>query len=236
MAVAFNAATTAIGQDTDLVMPHTPAGQNRSLWFVIAYLDLLGVGADMAPPTFAGNALTKVGNDQFAGLTTLSMWRLTAPPAALGSLVTSFTTLVNYVAEVVSYNGAHQTVPIGTPVVTNGAGLEVGLTVPGTVEGSMVLEGVGVDLGTTNVTATIHGGQNQRQNAQFGASGFRVRLASSDDDGGGDVNMAWTLSGSRPWIQKGVEIKPAPASGLPVTGRSGGLAGMKRLGRTRGQG
>lgn len=235
MSVAFNAASQGNGTNTASVsIAHTPAGQSRLLVFAIAYLDVLITGVSMATPTFAGIPLVQVGTTQIAGATSLSVWRMSAPPASAGFLTTTFDSNVNFVAEVLSYTGVHQTVPTGTPVAATGSLAAVGVTVPGTVDGGMVVDGVTVELGATTTTAAVHGGQNERANAFVGSSGFRVRLLASDDDGGGDANMAWTLSGSRPWAQLGFELRPAPSGA--VSARSGGLSGIKRLGKTRGQG
>lgn len=233
MAVEFNAATVAAGATVTLDLPHTAAGQSRLLLFAYATFNALGFGL-VSPPTCAGVPMIPVASEVGVGLIGFAVWRTTAPPAGSAPVQATWDSSVVYVAVACSYAGVHQVVPLGTPVQATANSAAPSSTVLATVEGNMVFDAVGVSLQATVATGSPHGAQVQRQNDLAGVSPTRLRLLASDELAGGNADMAWTLSQARLWAQLAVEIKAAPGGG--VAARSGGLAGLKRLGRMGGQG
>jgi len=229
VAVAFNAVTVAQNQAASVTLSHNPQGSNRLLVVGVAWLDPAGSQIGLiSAPTFGGVGLVQVGNDQFASEVTTALYRLAAPLAGAANVVASWPVPVEYVLFAASYSGVNAAAPLGSPYTAFGTSAGASVTVVGTTAGNMVLDTLAISSGATSVTATPHGGQNQRANQQQGASSFRLRFAGSDEDAGNDVGMAWALSVSRPWSQTGVEILAVP-SGKPVA-RSG-LKSGKRLGR-----
>jgi len=207
--VNFGNENTASGQGTSITLAHNPAGTDRVLLVAVAWCDLASGNPAITAATFNGTGMTQLGTTQFAGETGLAVFAMVAPPTGSHNVFINWGgPTCNYTIRAATYVGANQIVPIQTStlVQASGTGTAIDSTVLGTFVNSMVFDAIAVDEVSSSVTAASHGSQIERLNIDTGAAGFKMLGAVSDDRGGSDEAMTWTLSGSKAWVQTAFEI------------------------------
>lgn len=229
-------ATAAAGSGS-LTWAHTcSAGANRLLLVGVA----VGAADDTAitaTATYNGVAMT-AGPVVHAGGTHagfVQYFRLVAPASGAHNVVV---TLAGGTATLsggsVSYTGADQTTPLGTPATANdanAAGTAVSVSVTGTTSGNPVVDFLGQGSG---VAATVGAGQTVRwQRATDSITRAGGGATSTETSGGGSVAMTWTLGGADHWAIIGVEVLPASsvvtAQGAADLAGAGSMSGTPRL-------
>lgn len=111
------------------------------------------------------------------------------------------------------FNNVNQATPTGAIGTGGATSTAVSATLTGTIAGSMLSNGAGYD-NVVAATAAVGGGATQDWNAAVGSvPQGRIRPLGSHIAGpGGNVNMTWTISGSRAWVSNAVEVLEASSS------------------------
>lgn len=213
--VTFDAATNAVDITTgqSISTTHTAAGSNRAA-FVFVY----GAVASWAhvvvgTATYGGTAMTKIFESAPSNENYMAAFVLAAP--ATGAQ----TVTVNFVAEdtqnstisVVTLNGVHQTVLVGTVAssFSNTTGTTPSATVTGLVANGLVVDGLGAVQASGGAAVTQGASQTLRGTNAVATNGaFQYNAAVStqlSSDGG---IMSWTKESNYNYCHIAVEFKP----------------------------
>ena len=193
---------------TSATWSHTIVGTYRLLVVTIHAADT-GGGVASFTATYNGSAMTELGTTQGASTLSSAVFYTVAPPLGTHSVSIDFgVDVCNFVATAISYQAVNQINPIqmSTLMQSVGTGTAISDTVIQTVDGSLVLDSAGVYCGSTSVTAVSHGAQLERENGGIGSSPDKMLAMVSEDLGGGDATMAWTITSSKSWTHKAFEI------------------------------
>src|SRR5688572_3153516 len=148
--------TTASGVD-EVTFAHTTAGSNRLLIVCVGHL-----GTDVAVTgiVYAGIAMTLVEDEFVATGISLYCYQLVAPSTGSNNVVISLDgNGLDIVTGAISFNGVHQTVPVGTAATSNEEGT------PTSTDVTVSANGMAVDflvMATTEETITVGAGQTER--------------------------------------------------------------------------
>ena len=205
MALAFDAAASGVGAGAGpFTYSHTCSGSNRVLFVKVTYYD----NADsVSAVSYNSVAMTLVPSSTVSnGQYTVEWYYLINP--ATGSNTVSVT-MTGSVWDIgiasISFTGAHQTTPYGTPVTGTGSSTTPSVSVSsGATE--IVIDGLAIVHGGT---LTVGAGQTQRANAICG-SGF-IKHAASSETGAASTTMSWSNSTSQVWASSAFAVKPAAA-------------------------
>ena len=218
---------------TSATWSHTIVGTSRLLVVTIHAADT-GGGTASFTASYNGTGMTELGSTQGASTLSSAVFYTVAPPLGTHSVSIDFGgDACNYVATAISYQAVNQINPIqmSTLVQSTGTGTAISDTVIQTVERSLVLDSAGVYCGSTAVSAVSHGAQLERENLGAGSSPDKMLGMVSEDLGGGDATMAWTLTSSKSWTHKAFEI--LVYNGLPIQFLVGRAAIQKTTTQTR---
>ena len=228
MAVAHVSSTYNLGSGASASLSLLPSGDNRLLLVGIAYSDLFGGVFIDGPPTFNGVAMTEVGVATGAGLIALATFILVAPAALSRSVDVVFSDSAEWAVFGSVYSGVSQSAPLGSVATATGNSSEASVSLGSTANDGMVADALVVDALSANVAGSPHGAQVERVDATTGTSPNKLSLGASDDDAGGPATMAWTLTHSRGWAHRAIELLAAPAGGAR-RGVGRGMHGGRRL-------
>jgi hypothetical protein len=156
--------------------------------------------------TYAGAALTKIDTAD-EGNRVAELWYRIAPSSGTNtvSATLSGSGLLDFGIAAISFTGADQTTPVGTPTLGTGTSTTPSVAV-NSASGDIVVDCVCVEhSGTFSVGA----GQTARWNG-IATNGF-IKYAGSTETGGGTVTMSWSNTSSQAWAQIGVAVKPVAA-------------------------
>lgn len=214
MAVAFDAAnvgSTAGG--TTINVSLTPSGADRVLYvFVVQRSSDVCTGV-----TFNSVALSEIQDLPWtdSAIGHISLWRLINPDAVTANATASFSTGRRAVAHAISFNGAHQTTPNGTPVTAtnNGASATHPSCVVSSATDEIVLDCAGLQNDDNTSTLTVGASQDQRgNNATSNGTSSGIRGASSTEPGASSVTMSWTSDATDDWGQIAIAVKPSASA------------------------
>lgn len=196
---------------TSITVAHTCSGTDRCLFVGITTKDEATTSR-----TYAGVALTSVGQIANGTSCRSELWQLVAPATGANNIVANFGE-TDVVLGGESMTGVDQTTPTGTAATATGTSTAPSVNVSGATDD------LAVDcMSAVQQTATVGAGQTQRWNATGGTS---VRGAGSTEPGAATVTMSWTLGASVAWAIVAVAAKAA--GGAPPAGPpTGGLALM----------
>lgn len=197
--ITFDAASTKAGSSTStLTVSHTVTGSNR----VLIVVTISSGGNDCTGITYGGVALTAISGwaGCATGITACQQgWYLVAPATGANNIVATFgatETTVRMVAT--SWNGVHQTTPLGTAAFSSAYSATPSATVT-TVSGDMV-----VDAARASNEVTADASQALRVTSE-GSVLFR---SSSEQATSTSTVMSWTTA-SGWWTVGAVGLKRA---------------------------
>jgi uncharacterized repeat protein (TIGR01451 family) len=218
---AITAAATTTGSNTSIAIggtlsfSHTPGtGDNRLLLVAVSVGNTTADDADPAPGTvtgvtFGGTAMTQVAAAHSGAAVRTYIYRLVNPSSAAANVVVSIGTKASSVtASATTFNGVHQTTPLGTSsnfVATGGDYFVTGTFA--SAEDELVYSSVAVDeYSTVNQGVSSGAGQTQLWNS----SGFNyVSAASSTKPGATSVSLRYDFLDYEDGVFAAVSIKPA---------------------------
>ena len=214
MAVAFDAvgpsaAGASSTNSTTLSWSHTCTGSNR---LVFAGCALGKSGGDVTSwsmsATYGGTAMTSVGT-QLAGSSSLTgrmaAWYLVAPASGANTIVVTAAggTPATLAAGSVSFTGVDQSIPVGTPVLVQGAsdGTSASCSVPGTSTGNFVVDTIATGSGGETSGQTLRWKKDVDFNSAAGNAAGSTAAGT-----GGSVSMSYTISLDA-WAIIAVEVR-----------------------------
>jgi hypothetical protein len=181
---------------------------------------LVSVSSRSANPTactFGGVAMTLL-HSQTGMFAREHVYGLVNPPQ--GSSTVAVTMVAGeYVIGVVSFNGVHQTAPIGTAVSGNGNNTAPTINVT-SATGELVADNVCV-RGDTGQSLTVGASQTQYWNRASDGSGQGTGTCwggGSTEPGAATTTMSWTAAISQRWAIGAVPLKPASPRMLRLIG------------------
>jgi hypothetical protein len=220
MAVTFDAVgpssagTSATG--TSLTWSHTCTGSNRLLVVGVAVGTTSSDASFVTTATYNGVAMTSASkvhsNNQTNGY--IQMFYLVNPATGSNTVAITNNVSCDLAGGSVSFTGADQSTPLGTPVTNFGDGTSGSVSVPTNV-GDMVIDatcnGSGFSSGGSTQTNRWLINDNSNSAAGNGASSTAAGVA-------GSVSMGYTGFSSDWWGLIGINIKQvtAPPAGATV--------------------
>ncbi len=209
-----NAAVAGAGAH-NITFAHTTTATANRLLLVGVDMNISGqTGTTVSGVTYNGIAMTQVGAHNDAGPSRrVEMWSLLAPANGTFNIVVTVTLpaagTVGVAAGATTFTGVDQTVPLGTFVSANGAGIAYSqLDAPSVVNG-MVLDTVAVG---GNRTVTVPAWQAQQWNQNTGGGGTDVTGTGSTRAGAPSLPFSETFTGGNSnWSMGAVSINPSTA-------------------------
>lgn len=191
--VSFDAITNGlITAATSKTISHTVSGINRIVFVALHLGDVTGVSC-----TYGGVAMTLVASNTSAPNRDTYLFYLINPPLGAANAVASWTGASGGYMSVKSYNGVHQTAPLGTAVNAYGNNTTPTVTVSG-LNDSLIIDAVMSDN-----TLTVGAGQTERLNYPGSFS-----IGGSEENGGSNIVMSWSQASGN-WSIVAVPVNPA---------------------------
>jgi len=192
----------------------TTAAANRLLLVGVSMNISNSTTTTVSGVTYNGAALALVGAHNDAGTSRrVEIWSLLNPasgptlPIVVSVTVRNGRT-VGVSAAATTFTGVDQTVPLGSFVSADGAGIAYSqLDVPSVVNG-MVLDTLAI---AGNLAATVPGWQTQQWNQTSGATGTDVRGTGSTRAGNPSLPFSETFSAASNWSLGAISINPSTA-------------------------
>lgn len=211
MAIAFDAATTAVGTD-DLTFAHTVSGALRILIVSIGMRSDTGVGRnDIGSVTYGGVSMTRLDTQQKNALD-VYLYYLVAPATGANNVIVDVNPRYagcNIAAVAASYTGVNQVTPLGTQAKTGVTTTSMSVNVS-SATGELVVDAAGkLNTDVLNVGAD----QTQRGQNGGGTGGAHARAAISDEAGAATTTMSWSWTNSVDAAVIAVPMKPGVAGG-----------------------
>lgn len=208
MALTFDTAVSdAVNGSTSNTWSHSCTGSNRVLFVFVGQR-----GTDtVSGVTYAGDAMTSLGAVSNAdSLVGVSLWRLIAPDTGANDVIVSWPGAKNAVCVSMSFAGAHQTDPDGTPVTgsdTSGGGFTNPSLVVTSAVGEIVADMAVLQDDDNTSTLTVVTNTQRTNDSDLGANA--VRCATSTAPGAASVTMSWTPDTADDWAGIAVAVLPA---------------------------
>jgi hypothetical protein len=177
----------------------TTSGANRVL---IACVTLNHASATISSFTYGGQALSQITRiDHSLTSLMLELWIKVNPLVGLNSLSVTSSDSTNIDLGGVSFTGADQVTPLGTPVTSQDSAIDpVTDDVAGDANG-IVVDCIGVD--PNSASPSVGANQTDRFNTE--------RLAGSTEGGAGTRTMSWTNTSGQYNSHIAVLVNPAAA-------------------------
>ncbi len=208
MALAVDAVSSAVGAGSGpFSWGHSNAGD--LLMMSAAWYKTLAV---LGTPTFNGDAMTAVpGSLLQTGDFNIQWFYLIAPDIGTYNIETGFGAEGTYDCGfgAVSFTGADQTTPYGTPVTGGSVSTSFSAVVTSAV-GEIVLDGTII---IHSGTYTVGAGQTSRWNA-IASNGY-TKVSGSSEAGAASVTMSWDNTSTQFQIRSALPIKPLAVGGDP---------------------
>jgi len=211
MAITLDAYTGAAAiNTTSITFAHTVSGSDRYL-LVSVVKD--GIGSSVSV-TYNGVSMTLLGQAIATpwGFGACHLFGLIAPATGTNNVVVSISPtdwIVTCAAR--SFNGVHQTIPVGTYVGGfdgNGDSSPITITVSSAI-GELVVDGGG-QVGNGTLTAGV--GQTSHYNNNINISSHTFQDAGSIKAGSTSVGISWQSNRNAVWVWSGISLKPVGAS------------------------
>lgn len=212
MALAFDAVTGAnvpVNTTTSITFAHTVTG-NETVLYVLVTQWAADQQSIATAVTYNGVSLTLLIDSGFSSANDrVLIFRLVNPSTGANNVIVTFGTApVNKGGRIysMSFTGARQTIPDGTPNGAVGSSLNPSVTQTAHPT-DFIIDGVSWDAtGTPSMTMDADTGRTQRGNAVGNGEGG----ACSDHElPPASKAMSWTLGASRTWAMASVNIHPS---------------------------
>lgn len=201
MALAFDAATDGnVADGTSKTITHTMSASADGVIYALFFWRRTVTAPTSVSATWNGTEnMTEIGTSNGANRG-IHAFRLIAPTSGAHDVVVSWTNSTNAAVSVISFTGADQTDPDGTPV--SGSGNNNAPTSPAVTSavGHIVLDGVVMDSGALTVGAD----QTQRSAESL----TTANCATSTEPGAASVSMTWSSAASDNWRTIALDIIP----------------------------
>ena len=212
MALVYDNDQANFNTVADWTTSYTCSGSNRVL-----YVFYTGRGA--APPTSGATGITYNGvalsllaqAADGGGFVWCELWRLIAPATGANTLSIDGKLAQRVTTNAISFTGADQTTPEGTPVTAGSTTGSPTLNVS-SASGQIVIDGVCIQNDDNTSTLTAGANQNE-ENTQSTSNGTSngIRGSCSTEPGGASITMSWTPDVADNWAQIGVNVIPSAA-------------------------
>lgn len=219
MAVAFDAAADgAADSGSSVSYSHTCSGSDRLLIVGVAWRGTQTVSS----VTYNGVAMTQVAAHAAGGNNTrVKQYYLINPASGANTVSVTMSGATNLVVGSISFNGAHQTTPLGTQATATGTSGNPSVSVSSASD-EIVVDSLSYDRASS---LTVGAGQTQRYNRDDNGGGD-LWGAGSTEAGAASVTMSWTAGASEGWAIAGVSVKPSGgAAAATYPGCVGGFGG-----------
>jgi hypothetical protein len=204
MALAVDAVTTLEeNSDSSHTASHTCSGADRLLLACIAHR--MNGSEFISAITYNSVSMTAVPSSVLNnGIYRVSMYYLIAPDTGSNTFSITYSggTYLGIGIGLISFAGAHQTVPLGTAVTASGTSSATSVTVSSSSE-EIVVDVLNM---VHNGTLSVGTGQTARWN-DIDPGGF-FKYAGSTEQGGASTTMSWSNTTSQAWVQAAVPVKP----------------------------
>ncbi len=208
--VSVSSITTGGTNAISASVAHTTTGGNR--------LMLVGLSIDYASGTepvwatsitYAGQALTKVGEQESSGKIRTAIWALIAPPVGAGNVAVTFNRdpSAGAVIGVATFTGVNQTTPYGLFTSTAVKALSISIGMP-SATGELVFDVVtyrgepSMTQGTGQTLRWMDSLPISGADKSSGGASTKVGTTSS-------VSLSWTGNTNDEWALAALSIKPA---------------------------
>lgn len=200
--ITFDNLSTFSGVCSTCTFPHTVAGTAKILVVGISLRDTTTINS----VTYAGQSLTSIRFDETTTKARTELWYLIDPPSGTDNIVITPNKNEKVVAGGVSFNGVHQTNPIGTH---NGANDSSATTNP-SVELTTTVD----DVLIVDVVSTTFGpmtpGASQTERWDLIRNPLRGSGSTKQTSSAGSYTMSWTNDGGlNEWAMSAVALRPA---------------------------
>lgn len=198
--IIIDANSLGNGIITPLTVSHTTGnGGNRLMLVGISQKNKTVLGV-----TYGGTPLTLVGENNTNGNARIALYMMLNPPSGTATVVVTFNAAPDKgaVVSVTTYNGVHQTNPLGTFVTAESKDNTPTVNVAAAT-GDLVYDVVSV----RNAPVTVGPGQTQHWNV---FTTKEIYGAGSISPGAASITMNWTTI-NQDWSIGAVAIKPAPS-------------------------
>lgn len=211
MAATRDASSSASGAGvSSLTWSHTCSGADRLLGVGVGFWDS---SADVSGVTYAGAALTKIG-EATRVMAEAHQWRRIAPATGANNIVVTLVAAGDLSCGGQSFSSVDQTTPLGTQAVATGSSTAPTVNVSAATD-DLVWDTLGGDDGTNTIGAD--------QTSSWNITGGTVpNGAGSTEPGAATVTMSWTFGSTGSWAICGVAVKAA-AGGAATWGPLIGL-------------
>lgn len=201
MALAVDAVSSAVGSGaSSFTWSHTNAGN-----LLVVGVSWYKTASALSSLTYNSVSMVAVSGSLLQdGDYNTVFYYLVAPTAGTNTVAITFTGGVFDVGVgAVSFTGANQAIPYGTPATASGTSTTPSVNVSSSA-GEIVID---TTIITHSGTYTVGGGQTSRWNA-IASNGF-VKVSGSTEGGAGTTTMSWSNTSSQFWVMSAVPIKPA---------------------------
>lgn len=212
MALAIDAASNGGGSGAGpFTFSHTTSGANRVMVFGICYYHPIATIAAVTYNAVAATFMPSASVDN--GDYHVRMYSLIAPDTGSNTVSVSMSASVYEIGVgVITFTGAHQTTPYGTPATATGND-----TAP-TVNVLAASDDIALDTLCIVHSGTLSVGSGQTSRWNTTAGGF-FKYAGSTEPGAGLTPMTWSNTSIQAWAHVAVAMKPVAAvsgSTVPV--------------------
>ena len=167
-----------------------------------------GSGVTYGGVTYGGRSLTLKGRTRNGSIANSEIWYLVAPPAGTGTVKVTLSTARPIVAGAISFEGAHQSMPLGAYSGSVGNTSTPSGTVT-SASGEIAVDALSLKWASGRTATPALGRPELEQIREEQQSG--IIGGASTEPGAASVTMSWTLNAADVWAHSLVTVKPAPS-------------------------